>query len=98
MAKKRATVKTPTKSTTKKPATRKNLSMLDAAAKVLAKASEPMTSKALIESMAKQKLWSSPNGKTPHNTLYAALIREINTKGNDARFAKVDKGLFQLNK
>lgn len=99
MAKKKATTKksttTSSKTTTKAPA-KQQLSMLDAAAKVLTKASEPMNAKRMIEAMAKQKLWSSPNGKTPHNTLYAALLREINTKGDDARFVKVDKGLFTL--
>lgn len=98
MAKKKATTRKPTttsKTTTKAPA-KQQLSMLDAAAKVLSKANEPMNSKRMIEAMAKQKLWSSPNGKTPHNTLYAALLREINTKGEDARFVKVNKGLFTL--
>ena len=28
--------------------------------------------------MAEQGLWSSPNGKTPSATLYAAILREIN--------------------
>ncbi|WP_417851061.1 winged helix-turn-helix domain-containing protein [Thalassoglobus sp.] len=93
---KKTTVTEPKATTKPKPTAKKKLSMLDAAAKVLSKASEPMNSKALITAMAEQKLWTSPNGKTPHNTLYAALLREINTKGNDARFVKVDKGLFTL--
>ena len=102
MAKKQATTKksaaTSSKTTTKKAPAKKKLSMLEAAAKVLSKAGEPMNSKSMIEAMAKQKLWSSPAGKTPHNTLYAALLREINTKGEEARFVKVDKGLFTLAK
>ena len=53
-----------------------------------------MTSRALIAAMAEQKLWSSPNGKTPHATLYAAMLREIGTKGDAARFRKADRGLF----
>ena len=36
------------------------------------------------------------SGKTPSATLYAAIIREISKKGKDARFAKVDRGRFQL--
>jgi hypothetical protein len=39
-------------------------------------------------------LWTSPGGKTPHATLYASILREINTKGKDARFKKVDRGQF----
>jgi hypothetical protein len=73
------------------------LSCLDAAAKVLASAKEPMTTKALIEAMAEKKLWTSPGGKTPAATLYSAILREITTKGKEARFKKADRGLFGIN-
>ncbi|MCA9054561.1 MAG: winged helix-turn-helix domain-containing protein [Planctomycetaceae bacterium] len=76
----------------------KRLSALDAAAIVLSKAKEPMGAKALIEAMAAQGLWSSPGGQTPHSTLYAAMIREIGTKGTQARFKKVDRGQFTANR
>jgi len=36
----------------------------------------------------------SPNGKTPHATLYSAIIREIATKGKEARFVKKDWAMF----
>ena len=72
----------------------KRVSALDAAAQVLAGSKEPLTSQDLIKAMAEQKLWTSPGGKTPHATLYAAIIREISTKGKDARFKKVDRGMF----
>ena len=75
----------------------KKLSALDAAAQVLAKSDKPMTSKALIDAMAEQHLWSSPGGKTPEATLYAAMLREINAKGKESRFKKVDRGLFTSN-
>jgi len=65
---------------------------LDAAAKVLASAKEPMNCQALIEAMAAKKLWSSPGGKTPAQTLYAAISREINEKGKESRFKKTDRG------
>ena len=73
------------------------LSCIDAAAKVLADAKEPMTTKAMIEAMAAKKLWTSPGGKTPSATLYSAILREINTKGKEARFKKADRGLFASN-
>ena len=82
---------------TKKAPANKKMSMLDAAAQVLANANEPLQAKAMIEAMAEQKLWTSPAGKTPAQTLYAAIIREIGTKGKESRFKKVDKGLFGLN-
>lgn len=72
----------------------KRTSALDAAAQVLAASKEPMRAKDLIAAMAEQGLWSSPNGKTPEATLYAAMIREIAAKGSEARFRKVERGLF----
>lgn len=74
----------------------KRVSALDAAAQVLAKASEPMGAQDLITAMAERGLWKSPGGKTPHATLYAAMVREIGTKGKDARFKKVERGLFTI--
>ena len=74
------------------------LSALDAAAKVLTESGEPMNAKSLIETMAAKKYWTSPGGQTPHATLYAAIIREINVKGIESRFAKVDRGQFALKK
>lgn len=80
---------------TAKPATKK-LSQMAAAEKVLATAKEPMTCKAIVEAMAKKKLWSSPNGQTPAATLYAAITRHIAKQGKDAKFKKVGPGQFTL--
>ena len=78
----------------KKP---KRVGALGAAAQVLAKSGKPMRSQEMIASMAEQGLWSSPAGKTPHATLYAAIIREIRAKKGQARFKKVDRGQFAFN-
>ncbi len=75
---------------------KKGMSALDAAAKVLAEANEPMSTKEMIEAMAAKGYWKSPGGKTPHATLYSAILREIDKKGDDARFKKVDRGQFTL--
>ena len=87
---------TAAKRTKKDPAVKKpkRVSALDAAAQVLAKAKEPMGSKALVEAMAAAGLWKSPGGATPHATLYSAMIREITTKGKASRFKKTDRGMF----
>ena len=77
-----------------KDAKPRRTSALDAAAKVLASAKEPMRAKDLIEQMAAKGLWTSPGGKTPEATLYAAMIREIGKKGPQARFRKTERGLF----
>ena len=75
----------------------KRVSALDAAAQVLAEAGKPMRAQELIAAMAKQGLWKSPAGKTPHATLYAAMLREERDKGASARFRKVDRGQFVFN-
>ncbi len=77
--------------------TETKLSALDAAAKVLAGSAEPLNTKQMIEQMAAKKLWTSPGGKTPHATLYSALLREIQTKGKEARFKKTERGHFAVN-
>ena len=71
-------------------------SALDSAARVLGEAKEPMTASEMIEAMAAKKYWTSPGGKTPANTLYAAILREIQLKGTNARFVKTERGKFGL--
>jgi hypothetical protein len=72
------------------------LSALDAAAKVLSETGRAMTCQELIDAMAAQRYWTSPQGRTPHATLYAAIAREIQTKGAQARFRKTARGQFSL--
>jgi len=79
--------------TTKEPKEKK-LSAIDAAAQVLAASNEPLNAKEMIEAMTKQALWTSPGGKTPHATLYSAIIREISVKGKESRFTKTERGKF----
>jgi HB1, ASXL, restriction endonuclease HTH domain len=70
------------------------VSAVSAADQVLAARGEAMSASELIAAMAEQDLWTSPNGKTPANTLYAAILREIATKGRQARFRKMGRGKF----
>ena len=84
-----------TPSTPTKP---KRVSALEAAAKVLAESEVPMRAKELIAKMEASGLWKSPGGRTPEATLYAAITREIATKGTKARFKKHDKGVFVATK
>ena len=72
----------------------KRQSGLDAAARVLAEAQEPMTCRQIVEVAAEKGYWKSPGGKTPHATVYSAMIREIATKGSEARFRKTERGKF----
>ncbi len=80
-----------------KPAAKK-MSAVNAAAKLLGEAKEPLTAQQMIERMAAKGYWKSPGGRTPAHTLYAAIIRDIQRQGDDSRFRKADRGLFTLNK
>jgi len=75
---------------------RKPLSALQAAARVLAETGRAMSCPELITAMAAKGYWKSPKGRTPHATLYASFLRELQTKGADARFLKTERGKFML--
>ena len=91
----KATTNTAAKATKAKPAApAKKMSALDAAARVLGETGGPMSTKEMIEAMAAKGYWSSPNGKTPAATLYAAILREVTTKGTASRFTKTGPGTF----
>jgi hypothetical protein len=93
----------PTKTAKAKPAAkktdgkRKKLSAIAAAAQVLSETKQPMTTRQLIEAMAANNLWTSPGGRTPWATLYSAIQRELQAKGKESRFVKIDRGQFRAN-
>ena len=72
----------------------KAMSGLDAAAKVLEESSEPLSVKQIVEAAEAKGYWKSPGGKTPSATVYSAILREIKTRGQDARFRKAERGRF----
>jgi hypothetical protein len=74
----------------------KKTSALDAAARVLGEAGTPMNCQEMIAAMAAKGYWTSPGGKTPAATLYSAILRELKTKKNEARFRKTERGKFEL--
>ena len=75
----------------------KRISALGAAVRVLTEAKEPMNCRQLIATMTEKDYWQPKNaGKTPQNTLHAAISKEIKTKGADSRFEKVGRGQFTL--
>ena len=89
-----ATAPRKTKTKAKAEAKSKPPSALDAAARVLDEAGQAMSCKELIAVMAAQGYWTSPQGLTPAQTLYAAIWREIRALGSAARFVKVGPGRF----
>jgi len=73
----------------------KKPSLLGLAAEVLAKAKAPMDCKTIVEKVLASGRWQT-KGKTPAATLYSAILREIQKKGKDARFRKVERGKFTV--
>jgi hypothetical protein len=75
----------------------KPMSLIDAAVHILAQGKQdPMRCKEIVEQAVSQNLWQPQSGKTPANTLYASILREIKTKGDDSRFHKAKRGMFTV--
>jgi len=78
-----------------KPAKPKKISGLTAAFMVLVDAGAEMGAKEIVEKAAEKGWWKS-DAPTPEATVYAAIIREIATKGEKARFERGEKrGTFR---
>jgi hypothetical protein len=89
-----AKAKAPKVKAAKTPKADGQMSGLDAAARVLEEAGQPMNAKAMVETMLAKGYWTT-KGATPASTIYAAIIREIAKKGGEARFRKTAKGQFE---
>ena len=78
----------------------KRMGLVSAAIQILADAGADaaMNCHELVKAAAERGLWQPRAGKTPANTLYAALLREVRDKGEASRFRKIDRGKFSLNK
>jgi hypothetical protein len=82
--------------TVKTPRADGTMSGLDAAAKVLVESDvKELRLKRIVEIALDKKYWN-PDGKTPDNTLHAAIMREIKVKGSESRFKKAGRGIFAL--
>ena len=89
----KAVLKKPRKAKSAEGTSDKKLSCVAAALQVLAESIEPLNAKEMIEAMESQGLWQSPGGKTPHATLYSAILRDL-SKGDESRFVKTERGRF----
>jgi hypothetical protein len=87
--------KTAAKATESADTGEKRLSCVAAALKVLGESSEPMNAQELITAMEAKGYWTSPGGKTPHATLYSAILRDL-AKGDDSKFVKTERGRFTV--
>jgi len=58
---------------------------------VLGEAGGPLNTKEMVERMLERGLWKT-GGRTPASTIYAAILRECQQKGDKSRFRKVERG------
>lgn len=81
------------------PRPEKKLSLLNAAAQVLAACREPMNCKEIIAKAVEMGLWTPTGAKTPEQTLYSGIFREIKST-DEPRFKKSEtrKGSFEYAK
>ena len=76
----------------------RHMSLLSAAVEVLKAAGPepPMNCKEILEAILERHLWPPTDCKTPEQTLYGSIFREINTKDHP-RIVKSDiKGKFRI--
>lgn len=74
----------------------KKLSLLDAAVEVLKTSAQPMNTREIVRAATESGLWIPTACRTPEQTLYGSIFREIATKENP-RIAKAgQKGKFIL--
>ena len=99
----KATAKAEPPKATAKPAAAKpadgakpKLSLLKAAAAVLKASEEALNTKRMVELAKEKGLWTPGAGKTPEQTLYSAILREMKKHGDASTFVLVAKGHFKL--
>lgn len=85
----------PAEKETRVPAVPKKLSLLSAAALILRETGGTLSAKDILQHVYRRNLWTPPaEGKTPDQTLGAAIRREIAVKGGASRFALRERGKF----
>ena len=77
------------------PQREKKLSLLDAAVEVLKISGEPMNTREMVKAATDAGLWIPTGCKTPEQTLYGSIFREIKTKENPRIVKSEQKGKFQ---
>ena len=69
------------------------MSLLDAAHRVLTEFGGELSASDIVKAVVQKGYWQT-QGKTPGNTLNAAITREIKANGENSRFAKGTRGCF----
>ena len=77
------------------PRKEKKLSLMDAAVEVLKQSGEPMNTREMVKAATDSGLWIPTDCKTPEQTLYGSIFREMKTKENPRIIKSTVKGKFE---
>ena len=77
------------------PGKEKKLSLLDAAVDVLKQSGEPMNTREMVKAATDSGLWIPTDCKTPEQTLYGSIFREMKIKENPRIVKSSVKGKFK---
>lgn len=82
------------------PQAPKRLSLLEAAIQALQAqpAGTALNTRELVELATASDLWANNGAKTPEQTLYSAIFREIAAKGRPRIIRSTQRGKFELNR
>ena len=72
----------------------KKMSLMDAAVAVLKESGEPMNTREMVKAAAEKGYWQPTACKTPEQTLYGSIFREIKTKAQPRIVKSETKGKF----
>ena len=74
----------------------KHLSLMNAAVEVLRRSEHPLNTREIVAQAAALGLWMPTGAKTPEQTLYGAIFREMATKEQPRIVKAEQKGKFRL--
>ena len=77
------------------PKKEKKLSLMDAAVEVLKQSGEPMNTREMVKAATDSGLWIPTDCKTPEQTLYGSIFREMKIKENPRIVKSSLKGKFE---
>ena len=77
------------------PKKEKKLSLMDAAVEVLKQSGEPMNTREMVKAATESGLWIPTDCKTPEQTLYGSIFREMKIKENPRIVKSSVKGKFE---
>ena len=77
------------------PKKEKKISLMDAAVEVLKQSGEPMNTREMVKAATDSGLWIPTDCKTPEQTLYGSIFREMKIKENPRIVKSSVKGKFE---